>query len=78
MSPTELRLVREIAQGKTSREIAAVLDLSGRTVENYRSGICRKLRLTGPNALLQFCAKGARDPVEDWRSSAFDNFCSGA
>ncbi len=57
LSPLELRLVREIAQGKTSREIGAALDLSGRTVENYRSGICNKLHLTGPNALLRFALR---------------------
>ncbi len=57
LSPLELRLIREIAQGKTSREIAAALDLSGRTVENYRTGICSKLHLTGPNALLRFALR---------------------
>jgi DNA-binding NarL/FixJ family response regulator len=57
LSPMELRLIREIAQGKTSREIAAMLDLSGRTIENYRTRICGKLRLAGPNALLQFALR---------------------
>ena len=57
LTPLELRMVREIAEGKTSREIAAVLDLSGRTVENYRSRICSKLHLAGPNALLQFALR---------------------
>lgn len=57
LTPIELRLVREIAGGKTSREIAAALDLSGRTVENYRTRICSKLHLTGPNALLQFALR---------------------
>ncbi|WP_419805980.1 response regulator transcription factor [Terriglobus sp.] len=57
LTPLELRLVREIAQGKTSREIAAALDLSGRTIENYRTRICSKLRLAGPNALLQFALR---------------------
>ncbi len=57
LSPLELRMVREIAQGRTSREIAAALDLSGRTVENYRTAICSKLHLTGPNALLRFALK---------------------
>ena len=57
LTPLELRMVRKIAQGKTSREIAAALDLSGRTVENYRTRICSKLRLTGPNALLQFALR---------------------
>lgn len=58
LSPLELRMVREIAQGRTSRETAAALDLSGRTVENYRTAICSKLHLTGPSALLRFALKG--------------------
>ncbi|RRA48465.1 response regulator transcription factor [Acidipila sp. EB88] len=54
LTPLELRLVRKIAEGFTSREIAASLDLSGRTVENYRTAICTKLNLRGPNALLRY------------------------
>jgi DNA-binding NarL/FixJ family response regulator len=54
LTPAELRVVQQIANGKTSREIAAVLDLSARTVENYRTAICSKLNLTGPNALLRY------------------------
>lgn len=54
LSPVELRLVQEIANGKTSKEIAAALDLSARTIENYRTVICAKLNLTGANALLRY------------------------
>lgn len=54
LTPLELKLVRKIAEGFTSREIAASLDLSDRTVENYRTGICTKLDLSGPNALLRY------------------------
>ncbi len=54
LTPLEVRLVRLIADGRTTREIAASLDLSGRTVENYRTAICNKLDLAGPNALLRF------------------------
>lgn len=54
LTPLELKLVRKIAEGLTSREIAASLDLSGRTIENYRTVICAKLNLAGPNALLRF------------------------
>lgn len=57
LTPVELRLVREIAEGKTSREIATSLELSSRTVENYRTAICAKLKLTGPNALLRYALK---------------------
>lgn len=54
LTPVELRVVQHIAKGKTSREIAATFDLSARTVENYRTAICGKLNLTGPNALLRY------------------------
>jgi DNA-binding NarL/FixJ family response regulator len=54
LSPIEVRLVQQIAEGKTSREIAASRGLSARTIENYRTSICAKLNLTGPNALLRY------------------------
>jgi len=54
LTPIELRLVQQIANGKTSREIAASFDLSARTIENYRTVICNKLNLAGPNALLRY------------------------
>ncbi|KAA6465231.1 response regulator transcription factor [Acidobacteria bacterium AB60] len=54
LTPVEVRLVQQIASGKTSREIAAFLNLSARTIENYRTAICGKLNLTGPNALLRY------------------------
>jgi len=49
-----VRLVQQIADGKTSREIAASLDLSLSTFENYRTSISSRLNLTGPNALLRY------------------------
>jgi DNA-binding NarL/FixJ family response regulator len=54
LTPAELRVVQHIANGRTSREIAATLDLSARTIENYRTAICGKLNLSGPNALLRY------------------------
>jgi DNA-binding NarL/FixJ family response regulator len=54
LSPIEVRLVQQIAEGKTSCEIAGSLGLSARTIENYRTSICAKLNLTGPNTLLRY------------------------
>ncbi len=50
----ELHLLQQIAEGKTSRGIAAALDLSIGTVENYRTSISGNLKLSGPNALLRY------------------------
>jgi DNA-binding NarL/FixJ family response regulator len=56
LTPTELRIMRLIAGGKTSKEIGADLSIHYRTVENHRTNICRKLELDGEgaNALLRF------------------------
>src|SRR5580698_4013797 len=56
LTPTELRIMRLIAQGKTSKEIGAELSIHYRTVENHRTSICRKLELegAGANALLRY------------------------
>jgi DNA-binding NarL/FixJ family response regulator len=54
LSPTELRIVKLIAESKSSKEIAAKLFISYRTVENHRANICLKLDLRGTNSLLKF------------------------
>ena len=53
LTKTELNVVRLIAQKKTSQEIAEMLFVSKKTVENHRSNICKKLGLDGSkNSLL--------------------------
>jgi DNA-binding NarL/FixJ family response regulator len=54
LTPTENRILRLIAEKKTSREIADELCVSPRTVDNHRANICQKLNLRGGNALLKF------------------------
>jgi DNA-binding NarL/FixJ family response regulator len=54
LTPTERRILKLLAENKTSREIAAELFVSHRTIENHRANICQKLGLSGNNALLKF------------------------
>ena len=54
LTATERRILKRIARGKTSREIAAEYGVSPRTVDSHRAHICEKLGLTGSNRLLQF------------------------
>jgi DNA-binding NarL/FixJ family response regulator len=54
LTPTELRILKLIAQAKTNKEIAQELFISHRTVENHRANICMKLDLHGTNALTRF------------------------
>jgi DNA-binding NarL/FixJ family response regulator len=54
LTVAERRILKRIADGKTTKEIAAEFFISPRTVESHRSNICDKLELTGSNRLLQF------------------------
>lgn len=46
LSPREQRVLEQVAQGKTNKEIAAVLGLSDKTVKNYLSNLFDKLRIS--------------------------------
>ena len=54
LSPGERRVLRLIALGRSTKEIAAELFLSPATVETHRKNICSKLELRGANKLLAF------------------------
>jgi DNA-binding NarL/FixJ family response regulator len=54
LTPSESRILRMIAAGKSTKEIAAELYVHPRTVETHRASICSKLRLSGANSLLRF------------------------
>lgn len=54
LTTAERRVLKLIADNKTSREIAEELFISHRTVENHRSNICQKLGLQGSHSLLKF------------------------
>lgn len=54
LTATERRILHLIAGGHATKEIAATLAISPRTVENHRSNICQKLGLVGPHALMRF------------------------
>ncbi len=54
LTPTERRILKHIAEDKTSKQIAAELFISPRTVETHRTNICRKLYLSGSLALVKF------------------------
>ncbi len=54
LTPTERKILRLISENKSSREIAGLLFISVRTVENHRQSICSKLNVHGSNGLLKF------------------------
>jgi len=54
LTKAERRILKLIADKKTSKEIAAELFISPRTVEAHRANISTKLELSGSHSLLQF------------------------
>lgn len=54
LTATERRVLRLIADEKTSKEIASALFVSYRTIEAHRANISRKLGLKGSLALVRF------------------------
>ena len=67
---SERRILKRIAQGKTSRQIAAECGISPRTVDSHRAHIAEKLGLRGSNRLLHFALEH-RDALShlDWQFS---------
>lgn len=54
LTPTERRVLRMIADYKTSRQIADELFVSPKTVQAHRANICLKLDVHGSHALMRF------------------------
>jgi DNA-binding NarL/FixJ family response regulator len=61
LTPAERRILRLVADGLTSREIAGQLGLGVRTVEHHRNNVAVKLALRGSHALTRFAIKHQSD-----------------
>ncbi len=53
LSPRELQVLRLVAEGKTSKEIAVLLDLGLQTVRSYRKTMMKKLNVNNVAGLTQ-------------------------
>ena len=53
LSPREVQVLRLVAEGKTSKEIATLLHLSEQTVRSYRKTMMRKLGVNNVAGLTQ-------------------------
>jgi len=54
LTSAERRILKLIAEDRTSKEIADHLRISVKTVDNHRQNICHKLNLHGSHSLLKF------------------------
>jgi two-component system response regulator NreC len=53
LSPREVQVLRMVADGKTSKEIAGVLDLREQTIRSYRKTMMKKLKVNNVAGLTQ-------------------------
>jgi DNA-binding NarL/FixJ family response regulator len=54
LTPTERRILKLIADDRTSKEIAEILGSSIRTIDTHRQNMSAKLNLSGTHSLLKF------------------------
>ena len=59
LSPREREILQLVAEGKSNKEVAGILNLSVYTVETHRARIMQKLNLKGvPDLILYAVRKG--------------------
>lgn len=59
LTPSELNIMKLLADMKTNQEMAEELGISIKTVQNHRNNICNKLDISGTHALLKFAVENA-------------------
>ena len=57
LSEREVEILRLLAEGKNSKEVAAALDLSSKTVDAHRARIMNKLSLNSLSDLIRFAIR---------------------
>ena len=62
LSARERQVLQLVAEGKSSAEIAAIVHLSPKSVETYRSRLMKKLGVTGVAALVKFALQHGLTP----------------
>jgi DNA-binding NarL/FixJ family response regulator len=56
LTKAEMNTLKLVSKNKTSKEIAALLFVTEKSIENYRSRICKKLDISGgSNSLYKWC-----------------------
>lgn len=59
LTVAEHRILTLVSEYKSNAQIADLLSISIRTVQNHRANIRKKLGLSGPNSLLRFASKNS-------------------
>ncbi|MBT0665672.1 response regulator transcription factor [Geobacter pelophilus] len=63
LSDRERQILQHVVEGRTSAEIATILDLSAKSVETYRSRLMKKLNITNIPTLVKFALQQGITPT---------------
>ncbi|NTW98742.1 MAG: response regulator transcription factor [Geobacteraceae bacterium] len=66
LTPREQQVLRLAAEGATSREIAARINLSAKTVENHRANLMKKLDVHSKIELVRYAARLGLIDLDNW------------
>jgi DNA-binding NarL/FixJ family response regulator len=64
ISPREHQVIRLVAEGKNTKEIAFLLDLSVKTVESHRAQLMKKLNLRSVADMVKYAIREGLTPLE--------------
>lgn len=64
ISPREHQVLRLVAEGKNTKEIAFLLDLSVKTVESHRAQLMKKLNLRSVADMVKYAIREGLTPLE--------------
>ena len=67
LTTREQQILRMVAEGRTTKEIATELYISPKTVENHRAKILEKLNLHSTIDLIRYAAKLGLIDVDLWK-----------
>ncbi len=66
LSKREMEILRLVVEGYSVKEIAFMLSISAKTVENHRYRLMRKLNVTDSFGLLRFALKRGLVSMDEW------------
>lgn len=67
LTPREQQVMRLVVDGMASKEIAAKLDLSLKTVDNHRANLMKKLEVHNRMELVKYAARLGLVDVDTWK-----------
>lgn len=66
LSPREQQVMRLVVEGKSSKQIAEILSLSPKTIENHRFNLMKKLKVSNKMELIRYAVKIGLIDLEEW------------